>query len=181
MNKKKLIILKKDTDKEFPNKCYVRFLDKDKTLAMFFEPLIGPKYLSEYIRANNIEEAYEITNHNDILDNSMNIYTFRFNKGIYDVSKGVELDRKLAIFMDDNLDFLLDLPKYSFTLDKNVVITKPYKKGLECCYIDVEDNINEKLAKYMTPLYEASTNTYFLTNEIIKIYDPKKIKKKEKK
>ena len=55
-DQKKLIIFKRDLENNevLGEVCYVKFLGSDETYAIFYKPLIAPKYLKEYIKQNKI-------------------------------------------------------------------------------------------------------------------------------
>lgn len=178
-NNKKIIILDNEVDgnKKFQNICYVNFLDDNKSIATFFEPLIAPKYLKEYIFQNKIEKAYEITNYQDVLDNKDFLYTFKYNKGVYEVEKGLVLDKKLLMFSHCVMNATLHLPKYSYSIQAGVIITEPYKKCKDYCYIVNEDDVNDKLKGLMIPVYEMIDGVFFITDNPFKENVKKMIKK----
>lgn len=155
---KKLIIFKRDcNENEIPGDlCYVKFLDEEKNYAVFYKPLIAPKYFKEYLKENKIEQAYEITD-DTLLENYQDrVYTFRDDGGVSKVNKGIELDEKLVLLANKGMEIALNFPKYSYELKGKSIIIKPYKKKRDSyCYVANENDVNEELRRIMIPVLEA--------------------------
>ncbi len=155
---KKLIIFKSDcNENEVPGDlCYVKFLDEEKNYAVFYKPLIAPKYFKEYLKENKIEQAYEITD-DTLLENYQDrVYTFRDDGGVFKVNKGIELDEKLVLLANKGMEIALNFPKYSYELKGKSIIIKPYKKKRDSyCYVANENDVNEELRRIMIPVLEA--------------------------
>ena len=158
LDNKKLLIFEKECSKdEAPgNLCYVKFLDKEKNYAVFYKPLIAPKYFKEYIKENSIELAYEVLD-DKLLDNYQDkIYTLRNDGGVFKVEKGIKLDKKLVLLANKGMEIALNLPKYSYEIKDNLIIIKPYKKKKDTyCYVADENYVNEELRRFMIPVLEA--------------------------
>ena len=61
-NDSKLIVFDKDINEKIGDITYVKFINSNS--AVFYNPLIAPKYFDNYIKENNIEKAYVINNDN---------------------------------------------------------------------------------------------------------------------
>ena len=57
-NKSKLIVFSSDVSEKIGDITYVKFLNPNS--AIFYNPLIAPKYFNNYIMENGIEKAYVI-------------------------------------------------------------------------------------------------------------------------
>ena len=57
-NKSKLIVFSSDVSEKIGDITYVKFLNPNS--AVFYNPLIAPKYFNNYIMENGIEKAYVI-------------------------------------------------------------------------------------------------------------------------
>ena len=154
---KKLIIFKEDDGVYYGNKCYVKFLDKEEKLAVFYNPLIAPKYLKSYIKENNIKEAYEVVDYNILKNNKSKVYTFKSNNGVYNVNKGIELIKKHVLLVDSGMSISLPLSVYSYDLYSDYMVIKPYKDGISnknFCYVAKDDEIDNRLKVVMIPVLE---------------------------
>lgn len=155
---KKLIIFKDDDNVCYGNKCYVKFLDKEEKLAVFYNPLIAPKYLKSYIKENNIKEAYEVVDYDVLKNNKSKVYTFKSNNGVYNVNKGIELIKKYVLLVDSGMSISLPLPVYSYDLYSDYLVIKPYKDGIsnkKFCYVAKDDEIDNRLKEVMIPVLES--------------------------
>lgn len=182
-NKSKLIVFSSDVSEKIGDITYVKFLNPNS--AIFYNPLIAPKYFNNYIMENGIEKAYVIKDDSILEKYSNYVYTFTPNKGIYNVNKGIEVVRKYILLVDSGMEINLSLPMYSYVFKDNKfyvkkIDKKPGKKGY--CYVGDKTSINEDLKKIMIPVYEAvkdvlSVNEYNF-NCLIKTkkYEPKKRK-----
>lgn len=149
---KKLIIFKNDcNDERLKEKCYVKFLDKEKEYAIFYKPLIAPKYFKEYLKENRIEEAYLICDDSLIEEYKDIIYTFKNEKGVYKVSNSLEEEKKLVLMVDKGMEICLNLPKYLYSIKDNKIFLMPYKEGKnkEYCYVACENDVNDILKSIM--------------------------------
>ena len=61
-NDSKLIVFDKDINEKIGDITYVKFINSNS--AVFYNPLIAPKYFDNYIKENNIEKAYVINDDN---------------------------------------------------------------------------------------------------------------------
>ena len=158
LNNKKIIVLKKDVlkDEIIGEKRFIKFLDKDKNYAIFYNPLIAPKYFSNFIKENGIYEAYELTD--DLLLEKYKdvIYTFQKKDGVYEVSEGFEIEKKLLFLVDKGLEVDLGLEKYSYKLVGDSYYVKPLIKESDknYCYVIEESGINPLLLDIMIDAYE---------------------------
>lgn len=152
-NNKKLIILKKDLEEgEKPgNLCYVKYLDADKNYAVFYKPLIAPKYFKHYLEENKIQEAFELTSDEDVLKYKDSIYTFTSENGVYLVKKGVTARKKLVLLVDKGMEIELSLPKYLYEMENKRIIIKPYNKNKnkDYCYVADEEEVNDYIKSAM--------------------------------
>lgn len=158
----KIIIFKKDVQNEILGElCYVKFINDNKSHAIFYKPLIAPKYFKEYIKQNKIYEAYYITC-DDILKKYIDYaYTFTPSYGLYYVNKGVDISSKLILLVDSGMEIILDLPVYSYVLKDDKFYVKKLKErpiNKKYCYVCDSSLVNEELKKFMIPVYEAVPN-----------------------
>lgn len=179
-NEKKLLVFKRDCNEGeiLGELCYVKFLNVNKTHAIFYRPLIAPRYFKEYIKQNKIEEAYEIIS-DDVLDKCYNrIYTFKSEGGVYVVSKEIDISEKLVLLADKGMEINIDLPKFSYELKGKTIILSPYKKnkGNEYCYVSTPDLVNEDLRKIMISTEEVVPNVLNLGSYSFKGVSKKKNK-----
>lgn len=161
-SEKKLLVFKRDCNEGevLGEVCYVKFLNTNKTHAIFYRPLIAPKYFKEYINQNKIEEAYEIMS-DDVLDKCYKrIYTLKSEGGVYVVNKGVDITEKLVLLVDNGMEIDVELPKFSYVLKGKTIILRPYKKNKEngYCYVSTPDFVNEDLRKIMISTEEVVPN-----------------------
>lgn len=182
-NNSKLIVFDRDIKEMIGDITYVKFLSSNS--AIFYNPLVAPKYFDNYIKENNIKKAY-IINDDDILEKYSNyVYTFTPSKGIYNINKGVEIVKKYILLVDSGMEITLDLPMYSYVFKNNKfyvkkINKKPSKKGY--CYVGDDVYLNSELKKIMIPVYEAvnnvlSVNEYNFIHKVkTKMYEPKKRK-----
>lgn len=165
MNKKFIIFLSDLEKGDIPGmKRYIKFLDDEKTLAIFYNPLIAPKHLKTYLKENNIVEAYEVFSLNILKSHEDKIYTFSSNKGVYNVNKGILFDEKLVMFIDKGMEISLDLPKYSYIVYKDYLEIKPFKKNSKgsFCYVANKEDVSEKIKSLMLEAKEASDNILYI-------------------
>ncbi len=154
---KKIIIFKEDYNGNIPlEKCFIKFLDDENKSAIFYKPLIAPKYLANYIKENNIKEAYIINDDNIVSEYIDKIYTLESYKGIYILNKGVNINKKLILLVDKGMEICLDLPKYSYCFKDNKFYIEEYKenKNKEYCYVANFDDVDEVIKKIMVEVYE---------------------------
>lgn len=165
-NDKKIIVFKKDiNDNEITgNLCYVKFLDEEEKYAVFYKPLIAPKYFKHYLAENKIKEAYVLISDHNIEKYKDVIYTFKEEHGVYLCSKGVTEHKKLVLLVDKGMDIELSLPKYFYELNNNRIFIKPYKKikNKEYCYVCEEKDLNEYLKKIMIEASEVVPGVLYL-------------------
>lgn len=156
---KKLIIFEsEDIPKNIGEKRFVKFLDKEQKYAIFYMPLIAPKYFDNYLKENKIVTAYEVTDESVLEKYSDKIYTFINNQGVYDVSKGIEVQNKLVLLVDKGMDINVNLPIYSYMIVGNSFVIKSLKekpRNKEYCYVSGEEYVNPELRKIMISTYEA--------------------------
>src|SRR5574344_324621 len=138
-NKKMLIMFKKDCDIDCGNRRFIKFLNKEKTCAIFYNTLIAPKYFKEYLEENKIIEVCEIVDDKVLSDNEDKIYTFRENMGVYNVNKGIELERKLVLFIEEGMELNLSLPRYGYKIIDNKIHLTRYKDNKKFCYVVNEE------------------------------------------
>lgn len=157
-DEKKLIIFNRDLENNevLGEIYYVKFLGSDETYAIFYKPLIAPKYLKEYIKQNKIEVAYEILS-DEVLEKYENkVYTFKSEGGVYKVKKGIDQENKLILLVDYGMEISLNLPRYSYDIKGETINLKPYKnsntKGY--CYVANDSDVNNELRKIMIPVLE---------------------------
>lgn len=169
-DQKKLIIFKRDLENNevLGEVCYVKFLGSDETYAIFYKPLIAPKYLKEYIKQNKIEVAYEILS-DEVLEKYENkVYTFKSEGGVYKVKKGIEQENKLVLLVDYGMEISLNLPRYSYDIKGKTINLKPYKnsntKGY--CYVANDGDVNNELRKIMIPVLEIIPGLLFLDTSL---------------
>lgn len=158
-SEKKLIIFDGDNILErIGEKRFVKFLDEEQKHAIFYMPLIAPKYFDNYLKENKIVTAYEVTDEKVLEKHSDKIYTFTNNQGVYDVNKGIELENKLILLVDKGMDINVNLPIYSYVVVGNSFVVKPLKerpRNKEYCYVASEECVNPELRKIMINTYEA--------------------------
>lgn len=182
-NDSKLIVFDKDINEKIGDITYVKFINSNS--AVFYNPLIAPKYFDNYIKENNIKKAYVINDDNMLEKYSNYVYTFAPSKDIYSVNKGIEIMEKYVLLVDNGMEINLSLPMYSYVFKDNKfyvkkIDKKPGKKGY--CYVGNKTSINEDLKKIMIPVYEAVKDVLSVKeynfNCLIKTkkYEPKKRK-----
>ena len=163
---KKFIIFKEDLKKGeiLGQKRYIKFLDSDHKIAIFYNPIIAPKNLKTYLKENNIVEAYEIFSLDILKRNEDLVYTFNKENGVYSVRKGILFDEKLVMFVDFGMEINLDLPKYSYSLHKDYLEIKPYKNSSKegFCYVADKDKVSNILQSIMLVAKEASDNILYI-------------------
>ncbi len=149
-NDKKLIVFKEDINANLSDKVYVKILDEES--AIFYNPIIAPKYFKNYLKENNIKEAF-IINDKGLLNKYKDyIYTFKENMGVYKINKGIKEETKKILFVDKGMDIDLGLPTYLYEfIDNYIELTRidsvsTYK---EYCYVDDYDNIDKSISKFM--------------------------------
>ncbi len=155
---KKLIIFDDGNNKILGEKRFIKFLDEGQNHAIFYMPLVAPKYFENYLKENNILKAYEVVDEKVLIDYHDRIYTFLSNHGIYDVSKGIEAENKLVLLVDKGMDINVDLPIYSYTIKNNCIYVKPLKEKpikKDYCYVANQEYVNQDLRKIMIPVIEA--------------------------
>lgn len=160
-NQKKLLVFKRDIeDDDLKDPCYVKFLDIDRNYAIFYKPLIAPKYFKDYLNQNKIELAYEISNDIQLNKYEDKIYTFKSENGVYKVSKGFEIEKKLVLLVDFGMEIKLDLPKYSYEIIEKTIVLKPYKESNKkgYCYVANDTEVNEELRRIMMLTEEVIPN-----------------------
>lgn len=182
-NDSKLIVFDKDINEKIGDITYVKFINSNS--AVFYNPLIAPKYFNNYIMENEIEKAYIIKDDNTLEKYSNYVYTFTPNMGVYNVNRGIEVVRKYILLVDSGMEIEIDLPMYSYTFKDGKFFIKKISRKTDkegYCYVGDKENINEDLKKIMIPVYEAvkdvlSVNEYNF-NCLIKTkkYEPKKRK-----
>ena len=149
---KKLVIFKSDCDGEnLKNKCFVKFLDNDKNYAIFYKPLIAPKNFKEYIKENKIIEAYIIEDDSLVEKYKDYIYTFESDKGVYKVTHGIVIQKKLVLLVDKGMEICLELPKYLYEIIDNKIYLSAFKEGKNknYCYVIDSDDVNDILKDIM--------------------------------
>lgn len=150
---KKIIVFKDDLlDEKAPGElCYVKFLDVEESYAVFYKPLIAPKYFKHYLGENKIKEAYVISSDNNIEKYKNVLYTFEEESGLYFVTKGVTQKKKLVLLIDKGMEIELNLPKYFYEISNNRIFIKEYNKlkDKNYCYVCDEDEINPLLKSIM--------------------------------
>ncbi len=155
-NKSKLIVFSSDVSEKIGDITYVKFLNPNS--AVFYNPLIAPKYFNNYIMENGIEKAYVIKDDSILEKYSNYVYTFSPNKGIYNVNKGIEVVRKYILLVDSGMEIKIDLPMYSYVFKEGKFFIKKISRKTDkdgYCYVGDKENINENLKKIMIPVYEA--------------------------
>ncbi len=155
---KKLIIFDDENNEILGERRFIKFLDEEKNHAIFYMPLIAPKYFDNYLKENGILKAYEVVDERVLLDYHDKIYTFTSNRGIYDVSKGIEAENKLVLLVDKGMEINVDLPMYSYTIENDSIYVKPLKEKpvkKDYCYVASEQYVNQELRKIMIPVVEA--------------------------
>ncbi len=179
-NDKKLLVFKKDCDNGdvLGQTYFVKFLDEDKTCAIFYKPLIAPRYFKEYIKENEIEEAYEIKSNDKLLKYYDKIYTFKSEGGVYFVNKKVDITEKLVLLVDKGMEIDIDLPKFSYEVDQNTIILSKYKKNKYCgyCYVSTPSIVNEDLKKIMISAQEVIPNVLSFVSYNFDVISKKKKK-----
>ena len=100
-NDSKLIVFDKDINEKIGDITYVKFINSNS--AVFYNPIIAPKYFDNYIKENNIEKAYVINDDNMLEKYSNYVYTFTPSKGIYSVNKGIEIMEKYVLLVDNGM------------------------------------------------------------------------------
>lgn len=167
-NLKKLIILKKDCNINLGNKCYIKFLNNDKSLAALYNPLIAPKYLKHYIDENNIEEAYLVDNIDVLNKYKEFIYTLKPVGGYYSVTKGFDMEEKYIYFVDSGIKMDLNLDKYFYQIDENnnIILKEKfnYDTDKSFCYV-ADSNIKDELKDIMTLAYEVIPGRYNISGK----------------
>lgn len=149
-NDKKLVVFKDDINATLSDKVYVKLLDDES--AIFYNPIIAPKYFKNYLNENNIKEAYIISDKGLLNKYKDYIYTFKENMGVYKISKGIKEENKKILFIDKGMDIDLGLPTYLYEFVNGYIeLTRidsvsTYK---EYCYVDDEDNIDKSISKFM--------------------------------
>lgn len=155
----KLIIFEKDgADSKCGKLKFVKFIDEDMSHAIFYNPLVGPKYLDNYIKENKIARAYEITDEDVLSSNFDKVYTFTSNHGVYVINKGVNVSKKLVLLVDKGMEIDVDLPIYSYQIKGTSIIVKKLKekpKNKGYCYVADEEYVNPSLRSIMIPVNEA--------------------------
>lgn len=159
MNKenKKLIIFD-DGNENYGELRFVKFLDEEKKIAIFYDPLIAPKYFENYLKENEIVKAYEVTSEEVLNNNYDKVYTFTDNHGVYDVNKGIEVENKLVLLVDPGINIEIELPFYLYEIKDGVIYLKKVKKKPKnkgYCYVVNEEYVNPELRKIMIPVTEA--------------------------
>ena len=149
-NDKKLIVFKEDINATLSDKVYVKMLNKDS--AIFYNPIIAPKYFKNYLKENSIKEAFIITDRSLLNKYKDYIYTFKEHMGVYKVYKGTKEENKKILFVDKGMDIDLGLPTYLYELvGEYIELTRidsvnAYK---EYCYVDDEDKIDKSISAFM--------------------------------
>lgn len=150
---KKIIIFKDDLlDEKAPGElCYVKYLDLDENYAVFYKPLIAPKYFKHYLSENKIKEAYILTNDDNVNKYKDILYTFEEESGVYLSRKGIKQNKKLVLLIDKGMEIKLNLPKYFYEITNNRIIIKPYNKykDKDYCYVCDEKEISPLLKSIM--------------------------------
>lgn len=163
---KKLIIFKKDINenKQPGNLCYVKFLDEQKNYAIFYNPLIAPKYFKQYIKENKIEEAYEVCDDGILESYKDKIYTFKSENGIYHAKKGFNETKKLVLLVDPGMDIELPLQKFSYEIYGNKIIINEYKKTKNkgYCYVADENEVSSHIKNAMIEVSQVVPNILYL-------------------
>lgn len=151
-NDKKLIIFKSDyEDKSFKNKCFVKFLDTDNSYAIFYKPLIAPKHFKEYLKENKIKEAYIIEDDSLAEKYKDYVYTFESDKGVYKVTHGIEIKKRLVLLVDKGMEICLNLPKFLYEVKDNKIYLTDFKEGKnkDYCYVIDSSDVNDVLKDIM--------------------------------
>ena len=174
---KKLVIFKSDIeDKSFKNKCFVKFLGDDNNYAIFYKPLIAPKNFKEYIKENKILEAYIIEDDFLVEQYKDYIHTFESDKGVYNVSKGIKVKKRLVLLVDKGMEICLDLPKYLYEVKDNKIYLYDFKEGKnkDYCYVIDSDDVNDILKNIMIETEEIvpgilNLGTYDIKNSTLSL------------
>jgi len=141
--------------------CYVKFIGENNEYAMFYKPLIAPKYFKDYLKENDIHIAYEIKDFDNLELVKDYVFTFTNKEGLWKVEKGLNPEEKYLLFVDSGMEIELTLPKYFYEFKDDKIITKPYRKGIDKSYCYVGDNtVNENLKSIMIPVIENLPGTY---------------------
>lgn len=151
-NNKKLIIFKSDCENQnLKSKCFVKFLDENNDFAIFYNPLIAPKYFKEYLKENKIKEAYIIEDDLLIEKYKDYVYTFESDKGVYKVTHGIEIKKRLVLLVDRGMEICLDLPKYLYEVRDNKIYLTDFKEGKnkDYCYVIDSSGVNDILKNIM--------------------------------
>ena len=151
-NDKKLVVFKSDCEEaNLKNKCFVKFLDSNNNYAIFYKPLIAPKNFKEYLKENKIIEAFIINDDSLIEKYKDYIYTFESDKGVYKVSLGINIKKRLVLLVDRGMEICLDLPKYFYEIINNKIYLFDLKKGKnkDYCYVIDSDEVNDILKNIM--------------------------------
>ena len=171
----KIILLKKDCDiNDIPgDTCYIKYLDKYNNYAVFYKPLIGPKYLNKYIKENNMVEGYILSDDKYIDKYKDNLYTFTAGNGVYKCKKGIKEELKYVLLVDKGMEIDLPLSKYNYEIKNNSIYLKKYKESISnnYLYLATEEHINNELINIMLPVYEVvpnvlNFNSYELNNKV---------------
>lgn len=171
--KKKFIIFE---DLEVGDLSFVKFLDEENTKAIFYNPLIGPKHLNNYLLENQIKTAYEVTKQEDIIDYQGMVHTFTDDNGVYDVFKGIIIDKKYVLMLDNVMDINLDLPLYEYTVSNgnmHIKLANKKRNSKNYCYVGYEEDFNSNLRAIIVPVWEMTENVLSfnkpkISNPIIK-------------
>lgn len=151
-NNKKVIIFKEDAPVDLKKElCYVKFLDKEQKYAVFYKPLIAPKYFRHYLEENKIKEAYILNSDEKICEYIDKLYTFESEYGVYICKKGISETKKYVLMVDSGMEIELDAEKYSYEIKNDSILIKPYKaiKNKGYCYVFDEENVNPYLKAIM--------------------------------
>ena len=151
---RKLIILKDDINDNLGDKKYIKFLDKDKKHAVFYEPIIAPCDFKEYLKKNNIKEAFEVLDINTLNKYKDKIYTFETVNGIYNVRKGYDDLFKYVIFIDKGISLDLGFRRYSFNIKDGYIYLKNFKYNYNKEYCYVSDYCLDSLKDHMIKTME---------------------------
>lgn len=125
MNNKLIVFDNENINEMIGDVKYVKFLSDNS--AIFYNPLIAPKYLDEYIKENNIVKAYEIKDDIYLEEYNDFIYTFTPHKGVYNISKGIDIEDKYILLVDKGMEIETDLKVYSYTFKNNKFYVKKNK------------------------------------------------------
>lgn len=161
MLEKKMIVFNDECDCILGEVCYIKFIGENNEYAMFYKPLIAPKYFKNYLKENSIHIAYEIKDFDSLMLVEDYVYTFTNKDGLWEIKKGIYSEDKYLLFVDSGMEIELALPKYYYEFSDNKIVTRTYKKGIDRSYCYIADNsVNEHLKSIMIPVTETLPGTY---------------------